>query len=337
MLVQTYLPEKLKPSDYNLFLSKGWFRGSSLLYRMELVCMEQTVHSVINVRLPLREFNFRDSHLKLLRKNGRRFRVVKGPAVVTPELEALYAKQKSRFNGFIHASLEDIFCRAFDHRIFSTLQFIVYDGPQAIAASFFDITSHSVASLLAICDPDYASSSLGIYTMLLEVNLAAEMNMDYYYPGYVLDGSPRFNYKMSLGHYEWMDERKAWRRYADAAPTDTLGTRFRSMMAALETSLRERGFDPQRRIYPHFVIPFLDAPFDDLLKFPAFLVIRELEHGHMLIGACDAETSTHYILEVAPAHHLNVPANLELSHDYRSGVLYHLGVLRVVLVIDEFR
>lgn len=304
---------------------------------MELVCMEQSVHSVINVRLPLRGFSFRQSHLKLMRRNERRFRIVKGPSNITPELEELYDKQKARFNGFIHGSLEDIFCRAFDHRVFATLQYVVYDGDKAVAASFFDITSHSVASLLAISDPDYASSSLGIYTMLLEVALATEMNMDYYYPGYVLDGSARFDYKMCLGSCEWMDDRKTWLPFAGGKPADTLGVRFREMIQSLDHLLRDRGFRPQLRIYPHYVIPFLDAPFDDLLKFPAFLVIKELEHGHMLIGACDVETGNNYILETAPAQHLHVPANLELSDDYRHGRYYHLDVLRVVMVIDEFK
>ena len=37
MLVQTHFPRKLAPQRYDQYLASGWFRGSVMLYKVDLM------------------------------------------------------------------------------------------------------------------------------------------------------------------------------------------------------------------------------------------------------------------------------------------------------------
>ena len=85
MLVQTHFPRKLSRSRYDQYLASGWFRGSVMLYKMNLLCIDDEVYSVVNIRLNIEEFKHKKRQRKLLRKAEERFEIKFGKASPTPE------------------------------------------------------------------------------------------------------------------------------------------------------------------------------------------------------------------------------------------------------------
>ena len=53
MLVQTHFPRSLSRSRYDQYLASGWFRGSVMLYKMDLLCIDEQLFSVVNIRMNL--------------------------------------------------------------------------------------------------------------------------------------------------------------------------------------------------------------------------------------------------------------------------------------------
>ena len=68
MFVHMRFQHRLAPERYDQFLAAGWFRGASMLYRMDLMCIDGAVNSVINVRLPLAGFSPDRRQRKLISK-----------------------------------------------------------------------------------------------------------------------------------------------------------------------------------------------------------------------------------------------------------------------------
>ena len=58
MLVQTHFPRQLSRVRYDQYLASGWFRGAVMLYKMDLLCLDNDLYSV------------RDGDLKLVTKKN---------------------------------------------------------------------------------------------------------------------------------------------------------------------------------------------------------------------------------------------------------------------------
>ncbi|MGY8884967.1 MAG: hypothetical protein ACKVKI_05580, partial [Flavobacteriales bacterium] len=127
MLVQTHFPRQLSRVRYDQYLASGWFRGAVMLYKMDLLCLDNELYSVVNIRLNLEKFGFRKGQRKLLRKAESKFKICYGIASTNKAKEALYASHKHRFKGFIHGTLEEYLNAGFQSTVFDTREVCVYD------------------------------------------------------------------------------------------------------------------------------------------------------------------------------------------------------------------
>lgn len=82
------------------------------------------------------------------------------------------------------------------HNVFTTEVLEVRDGNQLIAAGIFDSGARSLAGIMNFYHPAYRKYSLGKYLMLLKINHARQQCKAYYYPGYLVQGYPKFDYKL---------------------------------------------------------------------------------------------------------------------------------------------
>jgi arginyl-tRNA--protein-N-Asp/Glu arginylyltransferase len=123
----------------------------------------------------------------------------------------LYKEHRKRFKGNASNSLSGFMYDNYNKNIFNTLEINIYDDGKLIGYSFFDVGITSMASIIGIFDQQYAAYSLGIYTMLLEMEYAKSMQFKYYYPGYVAYEPSQFNYKLRLADsfefYDWYSKR----------------------------------------------------------------------------------------------------------------------------------
>ena len=186
-------------------LSEGYFRSGKSMFHCPVTFLDGTANTTIRTRLNLEGHSYRKSSRKLLANNKQVFTSNFIPLDLDEEVLALYEIYKEEcFKGDLSGSLEDWLIGSFDKEIFETKMCKIYKEDQLVAVSFLDIGSKAVASIMGIYHPDFKKYSLGIYSMLLEVEYAKSLKMDFYYPGYILSQSPRFEYKKKVGNLEFL-------------------------------------------------------------------------------------------------------------------------------------
>lgn len=306
MLVQYYYPQTLSPDRLDRYLADGWFRGANVLCKSRLVCFESDLYSVMNIRLNLENYSFRKSLRKLNNRNGRNFRAEIGPASVNETKEQLYQAQKHRFKGFVFDSLTQFLYSDYWQSVFKTYEVCVYDGDQLIAVSFFDVGNKSMASILGLYNPAYKKYSLGIYTMLLEIQYAMDSGMQYYYPGYVLDNYPQFDYKLRLGDMEYYDWQGNWQTIDQIDHANLAGNVLKKTMESLQESLLTEGLKSDIVLNPFFSIGYLDQVEEDFLQSSIFLQVEP-----------QTEDEQWLIVEYAVEHDQYSLCRIEEKYSYR--------------------
>ncbi|MEO0895022.1 MAG: hypothetical protein AAFY71_01290 [Bacteroidota bacterium] len=271
MLVEYYFPHALSPSRLDRYLAGGWFRSGPSLFRAQVLCLNGDAHSVVNIRTQLENFTFSKSLRKLYNKNSRKFRFEMGIARTNEACERLYQLQKHRFQGFIFDTLEEFLFAGDSEELFDTREIRVYDGDKLIAVSYFDLGNKSIASLLGLYDPEYESHSLGIYTMILEVYFGISNEMKYYYPGYILEDYPGFDYKLRIGNIQYYNWHGRWKPYHKLANEQFILPEIHSRTLQIEQFLREHKLLYKKFLYPFFSVGYLSLLEEEFVKSVIFL------------------------------------------------------------------
>lgn len=334
MLVQTYFPDRLAASRYDTFLASGWFRGSVMLYKMDLLCIDDDIFSVVNIRLDLNDFEPRKSQRKILRRAANKFRITEGRARPNAEKELLYQLHKKKFRGFIHPTLNDYLNSGYRDTVFDTREICVYEGSHLVAVSFYDRGENALASLLGLYDEDYKSYSPGILTMLHEIEIGKRNGYRWYYPGYVLDKPSQFNYKLRLGNFQYYNPNKRWVSYAHFNPKESKAYRFKSQIEQLKAILKEKSIAFEEVLYPLFSMGYVQYWNADFLKYPLFLAVDENPSEELKILTYDLDQGLFVAEKVTPAPNYEHLVNMEASGDFREGSRYAMQLLMVSEHID---
>ncbi|MDR9488676.1 hypothetical protein [Salibacter sp.] len=258
MLVQFYIPKTLSGSDLDFYLSRGWFRNSLLLHHSEVICLDEKVQSIVNIRLPLNEYKSKRNFRKIRNRVVRNFEVVIRRSSLTKQKEDLYRHHKKRFKGFLFEDLDQFLMPGHTNTIFNTWEVEVYDGEKLIAYSLFDLGEESVASLIGIYDNDYSQYSLGTFTMIAEVEFAKKHGFTYYYPGYILDNSTEFDYKLRLGEMEYLNHQNVWRPLSELDKLKFPASKINAKMHELERALTDKKIPHIQRLNPFYTLGYIE-------------------------------------------------------------------------------
>ncbi len=239
-----------------MYLASGWYRMGQGIYTCSVLWGELGPTPVIWTRLPLRDFTFDKRQRKLMRRNFRRFEVKIRRFVFHEEQEDLFAVYRASFDGFLADSFKSQVNGTADGNVFDSMEVAIFDGPDLVAFSLFDQGMSSVTSISGIYHPDYARYSLGYWTMLLEMAYAQEQKKQHYYPGYVVPGIPKFDYKLRIGKNieGFLPEENRWipyRRFPHELLEPNVVIKLLSLLAA---ELRSLGL--QARLFPKFGYTF---------------------------------------------------------------------------------
>lgn len=192
-------------------LATGYFRTGNYLMRTRVLYFNEEILNTLHIRFSLENHQYSKSLRKILKKNEALFTYTIQPYSITLEKENLYNKHRSRFKGNASYSLAGYMYDNYNCDVFNTFEINIYDKGILIGYSFFDLGHTSMASIIGIFDPKYAKYSLGIYSMLLEIEYAKSIDIKYYYPGYVAYEPSQFNYKLRLSDtfefYDWYSKR----------------------------------------------------------------------------------------------------------------------------------
>ena len=343
MFANKHYPEILYPDELDAYLAKGWYRMGQTIFTTHFLFFDNDVYSAIWVRLPLAQYQFRKRLRKIIQRNQDNYTVKIRQGFISREKETLFQKYRSSFNGRLAPNLKDYLLDGEDYNIYNTFEVAVYDDDELVAFSFFDMGSESAASIIGVYDPEYSKQSLGFFTMLMEISHCLDQGMDFYYPGYVVPGYSRFDYKLRIGDVTYFEPgSNSWLPYAGLSPEKIPVNYARNRLQGLQSELRERGINSQLLIYPFFEAnlfnfwqaQYFDFPF--LLKielsaesyFRLIISYNVKNDGYQLLKCISFEDTHNYFNQefldaLNPSTHLNEILIIEqylLSHTSEEGM-----------------
>jgi len=300
IFTEVHQPKKLKPTELDNYLSRGWFRMGQSIFTCHFLYFDSVLYSAIWIRLNLENYKFSKSLRKILRRNNARFKTIIRRGRIDEEKETLYQKHKQRFEGYIANTLKESLQEGKKHNLYDTYEVCVFDGEQLVAASFFDVGGNSVASIMGLFDPSYGKYSLGFYTMLAEIVYCMNEEKKYYYPGYVVPGYAAFDYKLRIGAVDYFcPYEKIWKAYNTLTEDEMLSIKLKNKLAGMETILANAGIGAKQMLYPLYDKQIAGYKQHTFLKSPMFIwCYPEKRRNHDLIVEYDLFNDTFIVNRV---------------------------------------
>ncbi len=191
-----HYPQKLTAGQLDKYLADGWYRMQQTIFTTDLIVKENNLLPVFWLRLALDKYAHSKKSDKIILLN-KDFKVECTQPTITEELETLYQLYRSSVNFELSESIRDSLLGESMTSIYNTHCYTIRDGRKLIAAGFFDEGDISIAGILNIYHPQYASKALGNYLMLLKIEYARQHQKQFYYTGYLSTADSKFDYKLS--------------------------------------------------------------------------------------------------------------------------------------------
>lgn len=204
--------ERCTPAEMDALWADGWRHFGELFFRNNTDIYDSQLHSVFPLRIRLAQFGFSRSQRRVLKKNSD-LAVRTGPARITEDKLAMFRVHRQRFRDRVPYSLYDFLSFSPSDSPCETREISVYLDEELVAASFFAVGERSVSAVYGIFDPAHAPRSLGIFTMLREIEIAIAEGKEFYYQGYCYDAPSFYDYKKRFSGLERFDWNTGWVPY----------------------------------------------------------------------------------------------------------------------------
>lgn len=272
MFTEKLYLDHLPPALLDHYLAKGWYRMGQSMFTCRFLMFQGHLYPAVWVRLPLTGFEMTKRQRKLFTRNSAQFQVVTRPGKINMEKERLYQKYRKNFQGRLAPSLKVSLLDDGNFNLFNTYETCIYNGQDLVGFSFFDLGKESIASIMGVYHPDYKKNSLGFFTMLAEISFGLEHGYTHYYPGYIVPGYPKFDYKTRIGDVECFEEKnQLWTPRAQY-PFDNLPTqRMEKQLKEVKKHLDQWGIPNKLVLYPPYEANLIGYWILDYLEYPMLL------------------------------------------------------------------
>jgi arginine-tRNA-protein transferase len=177
-------------------LSKGWYRYGSNVFTTNFLEHNEAKFPVHWIRYDMPNITFTAKQKELFRRN-KKFDVRIESFSYSESLEQLhdlYVDQIDFITGPSLASImEDVECTVFNSKMIR-----IFDDGKLIGVGVFDVGKNSIAGIKNYFHPDYKKYSLGKLLVLLKAEFCLQNSIKWYYPGYIVPGYAKFDYKLFL-------------------------------------------------------------------------------------------------------------------------------------------
>jgi leucyl-tRNA---protein transferase len=209
LINEEFFADAITPAQLDGLLAEGWRHFGTHFFRYSLNLYKGEIRRVIPLRVRLADFRASDSQRRALRKNAG-LRVENRAIEITDEADKLFHRHKQRFDHSVPASIYEFLSTAPESVPCEAREIAVYDKGRLVAVSYFDVAANSLSGIYAMFDPDERGRSLGIFTMLKEIEYARETGRKFYYQGYAYEGESFYDYKKRLSGTEAFDWAGNW-------------------------------------------------------------------------------------------------------------------------------
>jgi arginine-tRNA-protein transferase len=191
---------RLGPEEFDDLLSQGDRRAGMLLYRTECPACQ----ACEPLRVPVRTFVPSRSQKRVFRHNERDIRVEVCPARESPDRVALY--NRHRLERGLAREPDPITAEEYRFQYVTTCvetrEIDYFLGDRLVAVSLLDVGLKAASSVYHYFDPDVSRRSLGVYSVVKEIELCRSWGMDYYYLGLWVEDCASLRYKSSYHPHE---------------------------------------------------------------------------------------------------------------------------------------
>jgi arginine-tRNA-protein transferase len=194
---------KISGAELDALLAMGWYRMDQTIFTTSHVGLDD-IYRVHWLRYRVREIRMHHSHRRIYNRNKNFHVTIQDFTTLEAAHEDLYKLYRASINFDGAGSIEEcLFGEEITLRnIYNTKCISVFDKEKLIAGGYFDLGEKAAASILHFFDPLYKRNSLGKYLILLTINYLKLNGYELYYPGYVVEGNSKMNYKLFLGKEE---------------------------------------------------------------------------------------------------------------------------------------
>ncbi len=211
-LNEEFYTQKVSPSVMDSLLADGWRHFGARFFRNNLGFYQNEIRRVLPLRIRLSDFAFSKSQRRVFRKN-QDLQIVIRPIEITAEKKILFERHRQRFKQDAPLSIYDFFDRSASKIPCETQEVCVYEEELLLAASFFDVGETAISSIYGIFAPEEQRRSLGILTMLAEIDFALKKGKRFYYHGYCYEGNSFYDYKKRFSALETFDWNGEWKKF----------------------------------------------------------------------------------------------------------------------------
>lgn len=197
------------PRQLDHLLENGWRHFGTQFFRYNFGFYQTEIRRVIPLRIKLSDFTISKSQRRILRKNSDLQTIIR-PIEITEEKEILFERHKKRFSYGVPDSVFDFLSFSPSNVPCEAWEICIYDRKKLLAASFFDVGESSTSGIYAMFAPEEKERSLGILTMLIEIEFSIQNNKTFYYQGYIYEGESFYDYKKRFSGIEKFDWQGNW-------------------------------------------------------------------------------------------------------------------------------
>ena len=209
---EAFEAEQVTPGNLDTLLANGWRHFGTYFFRYNIGFLDFDIRRVIPLRTRLSEFSLSKSQRRVLRRNEDLDVFIRRIGI-DRAAEDLFHRHKQRFDHNIPETIYDFVERDTTAAPCQTQEVCAYKNGELIAASYFDLGARSVSGIYAIFEPTEASRSLGIFTMIKEIEYAHHAGKDFYYQGYSYEGESFYDYKKRFRGTEMFDWNGNWKAF----------------------------------------------------------------------------------------------------------------------------
>ena len=198
LVYASFYADSLDCRELTWLLSRGWRKFGHNFFRP--AC--PGCRACVPLRVPVERFRPSRSQERVLRRCAH-VRVTFGPLRYESPLFDLYQRHSLVRFGQEH-SFEDFAASLHSPSCPAVLSRYEVDG-RLVGAGYLDRGSDGLSSVYFVFDPDVSRLSLGIFSVLREIQETARLGLQHYYLGYVVPGCERMAYKAGFAPHQLFD------------------------------------------------------------------------------------------------------------------------------------
>lgn len=204
---RAFVAGQVDPRLYHRFMDAGFRRSGELFYQP--IC--RGCRACMPIRIAVDAFRPGRSQRRCFRRN-RDLHISYGRLSFTEEKYALYRRYIVRRHGRADPPNREAFAGFLCASPVKTIEMQYRDGAgRLLAVGVCDVSADSLSSVYFYFDPDQQRRGLGTFGAMVEIALARELGIRWYYLGYWVKGCPAMEYKSQFRPFELLHPDGVWR------------------------------------------------------------------------------------------------------------------------------